>query len=390
MESSGKRSRTVIGLPGNVEINRRCFRCRHCGYKVIPADEVLELTSDPVSKDCLKALIMLAVFIPFEHAQVFVKRLLNLKISKRFLQRVVYSTGKKFSDYFQQPIVADEYAELINDGKEAADLSYCFIDGAMTPVLETSEKTGKKALKYRENKLGLIVNAKDIVKGKSKSGKTYSRFTKKKFVTSLAVGCEPFKNAFRKLATITGTLQSKKIILISDGAEWIKGIYKEVIPNAVRILDWYHAIEHLWNAAQIRFGEKAKNEIRNWVKPIEALLFEGKVSAALAVIKECAQTSKEPTAFWNLYRYYYKNRHAMKYQEFRKKGYFIGSGAIEAANKYIITSRLKLTGCRWLTNNGNAMTWLRCKYFEGDWDSFWEKLNFRDFGKNGLNLALAT
>jgi hypothetical protein len=37
----------------------------------------------------------------------------------------------------------------------------------------------------------------------------------------------------------------------------------------------------------------------------------------------------------------------MDYAEYRKKGYWIGSGTVESACKQIATARLKIAGARW-------------------------------------------
>ena len=69
----------------------------------------------------------------------------------------------------------------------------------------------------------------------------------------------------------------------------------------------------------------------------------------------------------------------MKYAEFRKKGYFIGSGAIESANKYLVQARLKQAGMKWLTQGASAMIHLREKIYEGNWqhvENYCKKANF--------------
>lgn len=79
----------------------------------------------------------------------------------------------------------------------------------------------------------------------------------------------------------------------------------------------------------------------------------------------------------------------MNYKKNRDKGYFIGSGIIESAVKYILTTRLKQTGCHWRANNAESLIWLRSKYFEDRWDDFWDKMNYRNFmkGKNLYDLV---
>ena len=69
----------------------------------------------------------------------------------------------------------------------------------------------------------------------------------------------------------------------------------------------------------------------------------------------------------------------MKYDEFRSKGYNIGSGAIESANKYIVGQRLKLSGMKWTISHANAIIHLRCKYYEGKWNLFWKNMNLKDY-----------
>ena len=91
-----------------------------------------------------------------------------------------------------------------------------------------------------------------------------------------------------------------------------------------------------------------------------------------------------------LYDYYYKNKDAMRYKEFREAGYYIGSGVIESANKYVVASRMKMTGCRWLIEKAEHMIWLRAKYFEDRWDTFWEKMKYREFQQEIMEWKLAS
>jgi hypothetical protein len=71
----------------------------------------------------------------------------------------------------------------------------------------------------------------------------------------------------------------------------------------------------------------------------------------------------------------------MCYDIFRKKGYYIGSGVIESAHKYIVASRLKQAGMRWSMKNANALIWLRSIYFEDRWDDFWKHMTLKKYLK---------
>ena len=88
------------------------------------------------------------------------------------------------------------------------------------------------------------------------------------------------------------------------------------------------------------------------------------------------------TNVFELRGYYVSNRNHMKYDEYRRNGWYIGSGSIESANKYIITQRLKLTGMQWNKLVADAMIWARCKYFENDWDKFWDSMSLSNYLDN--------
>jgi hypothetical protein len=50
--------------------------------------------------------------------------------------------------------------------------------------------------------------------------------------------------------------------------------------------------------------------------------------------------------YWHTYLF--NNKNFMRYPEYRKKGYYIGSGAIESADKYVVANRMRMAGTRWL------------------------------------------
>ena len=74
-----------------------------------------------------------------------------------------------------------------------------------------------------------------------------------------------------------------------------------------------------------------------------------------------------------LYAYFDTRRSKIRYKTFLDKGYYIGSGAIESANKYAIQARLKQAGMKWNIENGNGVAQLRNSYFSDDWDTIWKK-----------------
>jgi hypothetical protein len=299
------------------------------------------------------------------------KDLLSINASVTLLEQIVTRIGTTLHDKVEK-MAKRPYA--IQKHETDIDVLYIEADGAMVPLW------GEKCREFKENKLGIVFSNKDIIREKLKNGTEKLNIVSKKFVSSLAEGVEPFKKMLFAKVVEKGYYSAKNVVFISDGASWLGKFREEYFPKATQILDWYHAVEHLWETARKLFGEKNEEQCRLWVDPLEELLWEGKVDTVISLIEEMAKTTeKNQTTLYELRGYYVSNREHMRYDKYRNNGWYIGSGSIESANKYIITQRLKQCGMLWSKNGADAMIWTRCKYFEGDWDIFWNTINISEY-----------
>jgi hypothetical protein len=62
-----------------------------------------------------------------------------------------------------------------------------------------------------------------------------------------------------------GVSAAKDVSSVNDGAPWIWDIVLTCYPEAVEILDWPHATQHLWKAGWAAYGE-GTDEAKKWVK----------------------------------------------------------------------------------------------------------------------------
>jgi hypothetical protein len=65
------------------------------------------------------------------------------------------------------------------------------------------------------------------------------------------------------------------------------------------------------------------------------------------------------------------NRRWQNYNEFKEKGYPIGSGEIESAHKSIPQKWLKIPGASWHKDSIDPMLALRILRADDWWDDFW-------------------
>jgi hypothetical protein len=61
----------------------------------------------------------------------------------------------------------------------------------------------------------------------------------------------------------------------------------------------------------------------------------------------------------------------MRYAEYRKKKFFVGSGVVEAGCRTVIGERLKQSGMHWSVRGANAIIALRCSILSGRFEDFW-------------------
>ena len=343
---------------------------------VYPADIVLEISRSKPSKQCAQAISLVASFIPFEHTRNFLLQLLMLDVSETCIEGITHRIGKKL--YHDAWLKGRHPYGFHRESDKPKEL-YIQTDGSMVPIC------GEKSVEYKENKLGIVYKDTDIVHNKSKTGKEKVEIQNKRYVSSLGEGVDKYKKMLYAQCLEQGAKKAEEIIILGDGAAWINKFKEEYFPNAVQILDWYHATEHLWDTARILFGENNIKKCEEWISPLQALIWDGKIDAVIEKLTQEALSRKSKrTALFELRGYYVSNKNHMKYNEYRSKGYNIGSGAIESANKYIVAQRLKLSGMQWTISHANAIIHLRCKYYEGYWEEFWDDMNIKDYLDHNL------
>jgi hypothetical protein len=170
---------------------------------------------------------------------------------------------------------------------------------------------------------------------------------------------------FGRLLWATGVRRladkAKELIFVCDGAVWIWKLVSHYFPNAVQIVDWYHACEYLTPIADAVFSQDPERE--KWLRKVKDWLWHGLIHKVIQACQRYIHHGLAADAAHRAVTYYTNNQHRMAYAEYRKKGYWIGSGTVESACKQIATARLKIAGARWTISGAIATakaraTWL--------------------------------
>ena len=141
----------------------------------------------------------------------------------------------------------------------------------------------------------------------------------------------------------------------------------------VGILDLYHAMEYLWKAAYCFHGEGSV-EAKAFVRDRLRRMLEGKIGYVIGGFKQMATkqglSQYKKTELAKAIQYFHNNRSRMKYNEYLKQGYPIGSGVVEGACRHLVKDRMELTGMRWSVPGAQAILKLRAISINGDWEEF--------------------
>jgi hypothetical protein len=156
-----------------------------------------------------------------------------------------------------------------------------------------------------------------------------------------------------------------ELIFLGDGAEWIWNLVQDHYPEAVQIVDWFHATEYITPVANAAFTDKDKRQA--WIKQVRTDLWDGKLEAVIEAFERFTEHHRAQKAACKAVTYIVNNRHRMDYPTYLAKGHQIGSDTIESGCKQIVTQRLKVAGAIWDQHNAIKTAKARAALLSRQW-----------------------
>lgn len=338
-------SRSVVTLAGTHQIRRRKYQCAVCGAWGAPRDTLLGIGSSNYSAGVVALASEIAAGFPFEASEDFLARRFGLDLCYKQVQRLSQRTGTVISTgefELAGSIAIDKVAVISKERPKqlviSADGLMVNSDGAWTEMKCASfisEENGRStiATMERSEKFGELL----------------------------------YLEAMRR-----GAGSAQELVFVADGAAWIWNLAAHHFPNAVEIVDWYHATQHLWQVANAWYGD-GTCQARNWVKRNKARLAEDGVDRVISSMKQWKPKDEDGQKVKreNLH-YFSTNANRMLYATYRELDYPIGSGSVESACKQYGEGRLKQSGMRWKRAGIEAIAHLRSALLNGRTDNILE------------------
>ena len=184
--------------------------------------------------------------------------------------------------------------------------------------------------------------------------------------------CDPvsFSDALEKAQQKLAVPQGTRLVVVSDGAEWIWNIVSDRFKEAFGIVDFWHAADHLHELCEFTIGkgDEAEALFKEWRHKMKVY----GVNCVIRHFEGIEGTAEKVKGISKRLSYFKDHRERMQYRRFRQEGWPIGSGAIEGACKSLIKQRTDLSGQRWSPDGALDVLWVRALITDGLHDDYWK------------------
>src|SRR5437016_2153150 len=319
-----RREAMTITLHGRVRYGRAYYRCA-CGQGCCPLDERLGIEPGQMSESLVSVAARFGISEAYERSAEGLAVASGVAWSPNSVRRACLEVGRQVVERETELLArSQDLTEQLRQRREGPHPKrlYASMDGFYAPF-----DSG-----YHEVKMGAFweVNADNHAKDIEYYLETH--------------GLDAFSDLVWARAFGRGAHQAEQLVFIADGAVWIWRIVAKYFPQAIQIVDWYHASAYLVKVAHAAFGE-GTDQAKDWLDVFRPALYAGRLATVMAACR--AVSDLAPKAVADARHYFAANRVRLRYGKFRALGLQIGSGSMESGCKQLGLARLTIAGARW-------------------------------------------
>jgi hypothetical protein len=360
------REAVVVSVFGRVSYCRGYYLCPHCHAGQAPLDQELRLAAGEVTAGLGSLLALAGVEASFAEGCRKIQRYLGIEVSDNTIRKETELFGQLQAEEERVWIAKSQdpsyLQERVRQAVKRQERIYGSLDGVMTPLKG----------EWRELKVVSWYEAEQVVPSKPRRhhGQRVGQQVNLQTKNITYATDQQDAESFGKLVWATGCQRAvdsyAEIVFIADGAAWIWHLVEQYYPNAIQIVDWYHACEYLAPVAQAAFPDD-RQAADDWLEQTREDLWQGRIPEVLAACRRVESFAPEPVR--KALSYYTNNEKRMHYAQLREKGYLIGSGTVESACKQIALLRLCCAGARWSKKGLVQTAKARAAWLSDAWDT---------------------
>lgn len=355
-----------MSLVGPLRVEFAYYHCRDCGQGFQPWCEQLRLTNHGLSPGAEEITSLAGILGSFaDGAQRVLRKMSGLQVSESTVERTTENAGQRLASHLEAGRSLGP-SRPWNWQKDALGRRCAYVSLDATGVRQ--QGPGGARVDGKMAYVGMVYNA------NSAHDSTRPLPGQVRYLS----GFFDFQTLGRQLhreALQVGWTEAEQQIAISDGGNGLEDFFRTYFPKAERILDFWHAKEHLVELAKAIHPHDEPTRQRWTDEACHRLKHEGGLAVRLWL--ETLDVSLAPADVREAHRretqYFRNHEHRMDYPRYVRNGWQIGSGPVESACKTVVGNRLKGGGMRWGQPGADAVCHLRGLYLSEPacWDSFW-------------------
>lgn len=349
-----------------------------------PLDEELSLSDDCYSDLVRELAELLGVDVTYAKVRHFWSRLLGQNLSTQAIQAMIAEDAGDVAAYYEQKSAPDASRE--------ASILVAQADGKGIPMVRERAVAPKTRLgkgeKRSKKKEAIVTSSYTIDLNPRTPEEVVASFFHPASSSSSSQGRNRPQNK-ETWATLDGKdaalsrladhlakrdgAHIKQRVALTDGCEALQKRVEKHLPDFTLVLDFVHASEYLWKAANARYGENSDKR-DPWVEEQTLHILSGRCDQVIVELQaltqrpRCSQAKRQ--AFTSAANYFLRNLPYMDYQSYLAKGWPIASGVIEGACRHFVKDRFELSGMRWTQDGAENLLHLRAVAENDDWDDY--------------------
>jgi len=329
---AGRRGKTFESVLGPLTLERAYYHCATCETGFAPRDEALGLQGGSFSPGVLRMVGRVGAMVSFEEGHELLRELAGVAVATKHVERAAEALGREIAEDEKHVVEPPAPHEPV------APTLYLGMDGTGVPVrkAELEHRAGKQpdgSAKTREVKLVTVWSA----EGRDEDGTpvrdagsiSYSAAIESAAQTDTAEVPSQFAARVEREATRRGFDRAARRAVLGDGAKWIWNLADEHFPDAVQIVDRFHAKQHLSNVAKSIYGA-GSDLAEQWARARHNELDTGDIDAVLYALRVHSPNDDEARKCVD---YVDGNRARMRHAAFRAAGLCTSTGVVEAGCK---------------------------------------------------------
>jgi hypothetical protein len=369
---AGRREKTFESVLGPLRLARAYYHCAACQAGFCPRDAALGLDGTSLSPAVTRMVGLVGAMVSFEEGHELLHDLAGVDVPTKHVERAAEALGREIGEDERRVVEPPPADEAV------APTLYLGMDGTGVPM-RTSEVAGRAgkppdgSAKTREVKLCTVWSA----EGRDEAGTPVRDVGSVSYSAAIESAAQrdtdeqpsPFAERVVREVTRRGFERAARRVVLGDGAPWIWNLASEHIPDAIQIVDRFHAKQHLSDVAKSIHGATS-DRAQPWARARHDELDTGDLDAVLTALREHSSHDDEARKCVD---YVTTNRDRMRYADFHVAGLCTSTGVVEAGCKVAIGTRCKRAGMHWTVAGADAIIALRCCKLSGRFEEFWER-----------------